>query len=214
GVARPARRRAALLEFARRRGAAIIEDDYDGEFRFGGRPLDALQTLDRAGSVLYVGTFSKSLFPALRLGYVVVPDWTRAALLAAKQVADGHAPLVAQDTLAAFIGEGHLARHVRRMRRVYAARREWLATALESSLSRWFEPLPSIAGLHVAAFAKGGLDVPNLIARARERDVGLHPLRKDDAGRGGRDGIVFGYGAIDEASIAEGLARLRRLLER
>jgi GntR family transcriptional regulator/MocR family aminotransferase len=213
GVAMSSRRRAALLEFARRRGAAIIEDDYDGEFRFGGRPLDALQTLDRAGSVFYVGTFSKSLFPALRLGYVVVPDWARAALLAAKQVADGHAPLLAQDTLAAFIGEGHLARHVRRMRRVYSARRERIAAALESSLSRWFEPLPSIAGLHLAAFGTAGLDVPKLLARARDRDVGLHPLRKYYSGRGARDGIVFGYGAIDEASIIEGLLRLQRVLE-
>src|SRR6185503_12163770 len=91
GVAMSLARRAALLELARRRGAVIVEDDYDGEFRFGGRPLDALQTLDRAGRVFYVGTFSKSLFPALRKGFVVAPAWAREGLLAVRQCADGHA---------------------------------------------------------------------------------------------------------------------------
>lgn len=214
GMAMSARRRAALLEFARRHGAAVVEDDYDGEYRFSGRPLDALQTLDRDACVFYVGTFSKSLFPALRLGYVVAPDWARNALLAAKQVADGHAPSLVQDTLAAFIGEGHLARHVRRMRRIYGGRRELLLATLESKFSRWLVPLPSIAGLHVTALARTGVDVTRLVARARELDVGLHPLRPYYAARGGRDGIIFGYGAIEEAAISEGLARLRRVLER
>jgi len=111
------RRRSALLEFAERHQAVILEDDYDGEFRFGERPLDALQTLDRSESVFYLGTFSKSLFPALRLGFVAAPGWARAALAAAKQCADWHCPLPLQDTLAAFIAEGHLARWWPRRRR-------------------------------------------------------------------------------------------------
>jgi GntR family transcriptional regulator/MocR family aminotransferase len=213
GVAMSARRRKALLDFARRRGAVVIEDDYDGEFRFSGRPLDALQTLDRDDAVFYVGTFSKSMFPALRLGYVIAPPWARAALIAAKHAVDGHCPTVAQETLAAFIAEGHLARHVRRMRRVYAARRERLVAALAGQFAPWFELLPSIAGLHVAALASASVDVPALVQRARLRGVGVYPLREYYATRrSARDGLVFGYGAIDETAIAEGLTRLRRIL--
>ena len=121
------------------------------EFRFGGRPLDALQTLDRAESVFYVGTFSKSLFPALRLGFAVAPAWAQGALGAAKHYADWSCSPISQETLAAFINEGHLARHVRRMRRVYASRRDVLLEGLRSELSPWLEPLPNVAGLHLAA---------------------------------------------------------------
>ncbi len=118
-------RRVALLDFARRNGAVIVEDDYDGEFRFSGRPLDALQTLDRDESVFYVGTFSKSLFPAIRVGYIVAPSWARPALIAARRSAEGPHSIVAQEALADFITEGHLTRHVRKMRRIRcgAARR-------------------------------------------------------------------------------------------
>src|SRR5262249_54566255 len=142
GMAMSARRRAALLDFAQARGAVVIEDDYDGEFRHAGRPLDALQTLDRADSVFYVGTFSKSLFPALRLGFVVTPPWARAALIRAKQLTDWHGAVLAQDTLAAFIAEGHLARHVRKMRRVYGERRAALLEALTRHCGEALQPLP------------------------------------------------------------------------
>src|SRR5207253_1939607 len=130
------RRRMALLDFARTRNAVVVEDDYDGEFRFGGRPLDALQTLDRDGRVCYVGTFSKSLFPALRKGFVVAPAWARAPLAAVKQCADSHCDAVAQTVLAAFIREGHLARHVRRMRMLYGERRQALLDGL-GTLAPW-----------------------------------------------------------------------------
>lgn len=108
----------------------VVEDDYDGEFRFGGRPLDALQTLDRHRSVFYVGTFSKSLFLALRLGFLVAPAWARPALLAARSAADRHGATLPQLVLADFIAEGHLARHVRRMSRSYGERRRLLLAAL------------------------------------------------------------------------------------
>lgn len=211
GVVMSARRRAALLEFAQKNRAVVIEDDYDGEYRFGGRPLDALQTLDRGGCVLYVGTFSKSLFPALRLGFVVTPPWARSALTAAKHEADSHSATLAQDTLAAFIGEGHLARHVRRMRRIYASRRELLLQILDLSLARWFEIVPGSAGLHLTAFARPGLDVDAIVQRAQQDGVGLHPLRAYYVGRAPRQGLAFGYGAIDEDGIRNGLARLRRI---
>jgi len=212
GVAMSMRRRAALLEFANARNAVVIEDDYDGEFRFGGRPLDALQSIDRGESVFYVGTFSKSLFPGIRIGFVVAPPWAQDALKAAKQCADWHCPVLDQDTLAAFIAEGHMARHVRRMHAVYRARRERLLAILARDFGRWLDPVPTAAGLHVAAFAKRGVDVAALVAAARAHDVGLHALRPYYSTRRARDGLVLGYGAIGEDDIVEGLARVRRCL--
>src|SRR5262249_49635926 len=137
------RRRKALLEFAQVCGAVVVEDDYDGEFRFAGRPLDALQTLDRGEAVFYVGTFSKSLFPALRVGFVVTPPWARPALVRAKRLTDWHGPVLAQDTLAPFIAEGHLARHVRKMRRIYGERRAVLLSALARHCAGRVMPIPS-----------------------------------------------------------------------
>jgi GntR family transcriptional regulator/MocR family aminotransferase len=212
GVAMSARRRAALLDFAQARGAVVIEDDYDSEFRYGGRPLDALQTLDRAESVFYVGTFSKSLFPGLRLGYVVAPQWARNAFIAAKQCSDWQCAHEVQGTLAAFITEGHLARHIRKMRRVYDARRGLLLQTLARDFGDWLQPIPSLAGLHLAAFATGTVDVEAIVEQARQQGVGLTSLRALHHGsRSARRGLVFGYGAIDERGISAGLARLREI---
>jgi GntR family transcriptional regulator / MocR family aminotransferase len=214
GVAMSARRRAALLKFAHAHGAVIIEDDYDAEFRFGGRPLDALQTLDRAESVFYVGTFSKSLFPALRLGFAVAPSWAQGALGAAKHYADWSCSPISQETLAAFINEGHLARHVRRMLRVYSSRRDVLLEGLRTELSPWLEPLSNVAGLHLAALAVAkSVDVARLVERARELEVGVMSLEPFRVGKAGGAGLVFGYGALDEGGIVAGIGRLRRACE-
>jgi GntR family transcriptional regulator / MocR family aminotransferase len=203
-------RRVALLEFARKQGAVVIEDDYDGEFRFGGRPLDALQTLDRDESVFYVGTFSKSLFPAIRVGFIVAPAWARPALVAAKQAAEGPHSILAQEALADFISEGHLARHVRKMRRVYAERRGALLEGLAQI--PWLEPVPSVAGLHLAAFTQSGLDADALEARALEQGVGIRSIRGDYTGKAGRGGIGFGLGAISRQQIEAAMPILRRLV--
>ncbi|HTD05156.1 PLP-dependent aminotransferase family protein [Undibacterium sp.] len=214
GVAMSARRRAALLDFAQQHGAVIIEDDYDSEFRFDGRPLDALQTLDRADSVFYVGTFSKSLFPALRLGFVVVPAWARAALLAARQCSDWHGNVLAQDTLAAFITEGHLARHVRKMRQVYDRRRQLLLHALQADFGARLQAVPSAAGLHLAAIAPPATDLQAIVQRARRQGISINTLSQYCLGRQPRPaGLVFGYGAIGEAAIPPALALLRGLWE-
>jgi GntR family transcriptional regulator/MocR family aminotransferase len=207
-------RRMALLEFARARGAAIIEDDYDGEFRYAGKPLDALQTLDRSRCVFYVGTFSKSLFPALRLGFVIAPPWARAALIGAKQLADWHAPVVDQDTLAAFITEGHLVRHVRKMRKIYGERREILHEALERFAGDRFRVLGIGAGLHLAAYAAPSAHTSALVERAADEGFALDPIQRFTAGDGRADGIVFGYGAIDAGRIVEAVRKLAALTRR
>ncbi len=207
-----AHRRTALLESSRRRGAVIIEDDYDGEFRYVDRPLDALQTLDRTQSVFYVGTFSKSLLPELRLGYIVAPPWALGALVAAKQAADGQCSALTQATLALLIGEGHLARHVRRMQTVYRRRRGLLLEGLLLEFRGRVEALDSVAGLHVTARLAPACNEPALIAGAAKRGVDVGGLRRYYAGTPAMRGLVLGYGNIAEAAIAEGLARLRQAM--
>ena len=213
GVALSLRRRTALLEFARSRGAAIIEDDYDGEFRFGGRPLDALQTLDRDELVFYIGTFSKSLFPSLRKGFVVAPPWARDALVAVKHCADSHCDTITQSVLAAFIRDGHLARHVRRMRPIYAARREALLDGLRQQLGAWLEPIPSEAGLHLAARIRAPELATKIFAQARRHAPGAQSIAEYSLTPPDRPALAFGYGVIDADDIATALSHFRRALE-
>ena len=213
GVALSLKRRMALLDFARERGAVVLEDDYDGEFRFGARPLDALQTLDRDGRVFYIGTFSKSLFPSLRKGFVVAPSWAREALLRVKVCADSHCDTITQHALAEFIREGHLARHVRRMRPVYAERREALQAGLRKELADWLEPIPCEAGLHLAARVRHPRQGPAIVAAMRQHTPGaqaiaeyaLHPKQAPWA-------LTFGYGVIDADEIGRALRRLGRAM--
>lgn len=205
-------RRTALLDFARRQGAVVVEDDYDGEFGFAGRPLDALQTLDRAETVFYVGTFSKSLFPALRLGFVVSPPWARPALVAAKRMCDWHPPVLAQDTLAAFIAEGHLARHVRKMRRTYGERRALLKGALARHCGGRLGVLPGEAGLHLATLLDGPKTASAVAAAAAADGIGVQSLASYGTTKAARQGLAFGYGMIGAERIEEGVRRLARAL--
>ena len=211
GVAMSMRRRAELLEFARVNGAVVIEDDYDGEFRYGSTPRDALQTLDRSGSVFYVGTFSKSLFPGIRLGFVVAPPWARRALMTAKQCSDWHSPVLEQDALAAFISEGHMARHVRKMRKLYSERRELMMSGLQSHFSPWLEAIPSSGGMHLTALARESIDIDAIVRSARQRNMDLRSLRSYWENGNGQAGLVMGYGATGPDALTEGLLELRRL---
>ncbi len=205
-------RRTALLEFARSHRAVIVEDDYDGEFRFAGRPLDALKTLDHGENVFYVGTFSKSLFPALRVGFVIAPAWARHALVAAKQLTDWNAPLVTQDALAAFIAEGHLARHVRKMRRIYSERRDILENALARFCGDKVEVAGIGAGMHLAARLDESVAAASLVERAEAAGVALSSVRRFAGGRPNANGLMLGYGVIESAQITEAVRRLARLL--
>jgi GntR family transcriptional regulator/MocR family aminotransferase len=211
GVAMSMRRRAELLEFARVNDAVIIEDDYDGEFRFGTTPRDALQTLDRSGSVFYVGTFSKSLFPGIRLGFVVTPPWAKRTIRAAKQVTDWHQPVLEQDALAAFISEGHMARHVRKMRKLYAERRELMISGLQAHFSAWLDPIPASGGMHLTALAREALDFDVIARNARQKNMDVRSLRALSMSGHCQAGLVLGYGATSPEGITEGLLQLRRL---
>lgn len=213
GVALSLRRRTALLDFARSCRASIIEDDYDGEFRFGGRPLDALQTMDRDELVFYVGTFSKSLFPSLRKGFVVAPAWARGALNAVKHCADSHCDTITQSVLAAFIRDGHLARHVRRIRPIYAARRNALLDGLQRELGDWLVPIPSEAGLHLAARIRSPELATRIFAKARLFTPGAQSTAEYSMNPPARPALAFGYGVIDVEEIPKALSRLRRAIE-
>lgn len=213
GMALSMERRKALLELARQRNAVIIEDDYDGEFRYRGRPLDALRTLDRAECVFYVGTFSKSFFPALRLGYVVTPPWARHALVAAKQCSDWHCGILQQDTLASFIAEGNLTRHVRKMRRIYGERHEALVEGLTRYLGGRLDVLPSDSGLHIACTLKGSRRASALVTRAQVAGIRLHSMDAFTLRAPPRNGIVLGLGRIPSDRIEDAIRRLATVMK-
>jgi GntR family transcriptional regulator / MocR family aminotransferase len=213
GTAMSLPRRTMLLEWAERRSAVIIEDDYDSEFRFSGRPLDPLQSLDRTGRVIYVGSFSKTLLPTLRLGFLIAPGSLLSALLAASQLSDWHGELATQAALAQFVDEGSLARHIRKVAREYAKRHERISEVLERQFGRWLRLIPASAGLHLTAEAvDGSVDIARAIRRAAERDVRVRSLSDFHAGKQPRAGVVIGYGMIPTSRIDEGLRRLAACL--
>ncbi len=208
-------RRIALLEWAERHDAAIVEDDYDSEFRFGGRPIEALRALDAGGRVAYVGSFSKTMLPALRMGFVVSPRSVRDAVHRAKFVTDWHSPLFAQRALARFIDDGGFARHIRRMNRVYQTRHTQMVGTLLRDFAEQLEVIPSVAGLHVCAVARRAPadDMSAVVRRARGRGIAVHELSRFGVAAPARPGLVAGYGAIATADIAEGLHRLRQCFD-
>jgi len=211
GVPMSLARRIALLEWCAEHDAAIIEDDYDSELRYDGRPLAPLQTLDRVGRVLYVGTFSKVLMPSLRLGFLVAPASVMPALRAAKQLSDSHGPFETQAALAQLIDDGTLARHVRRITRIYGERHARLHAALARELADELDPIPSSAGLHTSAWLRRSHDVSTLARVALDAGVAVEPLATYYQRRA-RPGIALGYGAIATPQIDEGVRRLARAL--
>ena len=216
GVAMSLARRRALLDFAQRHGAVVIEDDYDGEFRYGTQPLDALQMLDREAKVIYVGTFSKSLFPALRLGYVVAPPWLAGALAAAKQSADNGGNVAVQEALARFILDGHLARYTRRMRKRYERRRDTLLTAIERDLSEWLAASAPSAGIHLSVRYRDRRQAKRIASLVERYAPGAQPLSDFliEPETAAATGIAFGFGCIDEAEIDASIEQLARAMNR
>lgn len=212
-------RRRALLGWAQRHGAYVVEDDYDSEYRFGIAPIPTLRGLDGGGRVIYLGTVSKTLSPALRLGYLVVPPGLSAAFARAKALADRHTPGLEQEALAGLIESGAYERHIRRIRRRNAERRAALLAALSAELGEAVTVTGAEAGLHVILWLN---EVPRagedpLVARARAAGLGLHPLSPHyapgpDSALPGRAGLVMGYAGLEVKAIARGVRMLKEIL--
>jgi GntR family transcriptional regulator/MocR family aminotransferase len=203
-------RRLRLLEWAAQRGALIVEDDYDSDFRYSGRPLESLQGLDSHGVVAYVGSFSKALFPPLRVGFVVLPPRLVEPFVAAKWLADRQTATLDQQVLSDFIVEGHFERHLRRMRRLYQGRRDALLRALWTHCGDLLVPGGDGAGLHLIGWLRPGLDATALSAEAATLGVAVPPLDPYYLGAAGRPGLMLGYASLDESRIAEGVRLLAR----
>lgn len=212
GVSMSPERRKALIAFARRRGAVIVEDDYDGEFRYHGSPLAALKA-QGADLVFYVGTFSKCMLPALRLGFIIAPEWARSALVAAKNCLDWHSSAPLQAGVGAFIAEGHLTRHVRKMRHIYQRRRAFLLTELKKGLGDVLEPIPSFYGMHVTAELHAPHDVEAVVESLALHNVTMHSLRRYYLGHPARAALIFGFGFSGEAELDRALSVLRDVLQ-
>jgi GntR family transcriptional regulator/MocR family aminotransferase len=205
-------RRLALLEWAATARAAIFEDDYDSEFRYASRPLPALQGLDRAGCVLYAGTFSKVTFPSLRLGYLVVPPPLLDVFAAVRHFADFHSPFLEQAVMTDFIVEGHFERHIRRMRAIYHERQVLLVNLARERLGGLLDVRPADAGMTVVGWLGGGLD-DVATSRAAER-AGLHVLPVSPlAVRPLPPALLLGYAGVRDDEIRDGVNKLAIVLE-
>ena len=214
GVTMSLKRRKALLEFAQTRGAYILEDDYNAEFRFSGPPLPCLQGLDRCGRVIYAGTMSKILYPSLRLGYLVVPPPLADAVAKLRTAIDQHSPTIDQATLARFIAEGFYLSHVRRMRKIYSERREIFIEQFNKLLGDRFTLDIADAGLHALAWFRSENDFP-LLQRARQNlGVKISPLSLFCIDAKLPPALVLGFAAWSPAQIRDGLVRLARVLEK
>jgi len=205
-------RRLQLLAWARDAGAWILEDDYDSEFRYSGRPLPALKSLDESERVLYVGTFSKVLFPALRLGYLVVPRPLVRSFTGARFCSGRQAPIGDQATVCRFLVEGHLARHLRRMRVLYRERQHWLVEAA-SRLADRLELAPSEAGMHLVGWLPEHADDRVIAERATRVGLRIEPLSRFTLEHRVRPGLLLGYTAFDRPTLEAGVRALASVLQ-
>ncbi|HXR64857.1 MAG TPA: PLP-dependent aminotransferase family protein, partial [Ktedonobacteraceae bacterium] len=208
GVTMSLPRRLALLEWAREARAWIVEDDYDSEYRYSGRPLEALQGLDSAQRVVYIGTFSKTLFPSLRLGYLVVPPALLQGLLAARNFIDVHLPLLEQMALADFIAEGHFARHLRKMRVLYLERRNVLIESLTRELGALLEVSTPEAGMHLVAWLPVGMNAQTVSEQAATRGLRIFPITQSSLRSPQREGLLFGFASASPQELQEGVKTL------
>ena len=210
GAIMSAPRRLQLLDWARRRGAWLIEDDYDSEYRYDNQPIASLQGLDTDRRVIYIGTFSKVLFPALRVGYLVIPDDLVARFFRAAM--DNSPALLYQAVLHDFMRDGHFARHIRRMRGIYAERRRALVGALERELGGAVRIAGDHAGIHVVVMLPPGTDDHAIAVQAARRGISVIPLSSCYAGPRPRAGLVLGYGTTRVTEIADAVRRLKAVL--
>jgi GntR family transcriptional regulator/MocR family aminotransferase len=212
GAILPLARRLELLEWAKRANAVVVEDDYDGEFHYEGQPLESLQGLDREGRVIYIGTFSRTVSSALRIGYLVAPKRLVTAFTAAKWLCDRHTATLEQETLAEFISSGMYERYLRRVRRRNAARRDALLGAIGAYLGDRVEVAGEGAGAHVVLWPKRRVSEDAVIAAAAVRGVRVYGVSGYYLKRPRRTGIMLGYSRMTERAIREGIRRLGEVL--
>jgi GntR family transcriptional regulator / MocR family aminotransferase len=214
GITMSLPRRLELLKWASRSGSLIFEDDYDGEFRYSGRPIPALQGLDHSGCVLYAGSFSKVLFPAMRLAYIVVPADLVDRVAAAKSLTTRHAPVLDQAVLCEFIADGHFGRHVRRMRELYGTRLSALLEAAHQDLAGLLEVSPIEAGLQTVGWLRRRIREESAAEAAKERDVDVTPLSHYCRQPLGRQGLQLGFAGVGAREIRRGVRDLAAALAR
>ena len=212
GAVMTASRRLQLLDWAHKANAWIVEDDYDSEYRYESMPIPSLQGLDRGSRVIYIGTFSKTLFPSLRLGYMVIPPDLVDRFTALRRARDICAPHFFQVVLTDFIEQGHYARHIRKTRLLYKERRSTLVEALRRTFDSRLQILGASAGMHLVVTLPSGLDDVQISVRAAETKLWLWPLSTTYAGKNVRQGFILGFGSTSLTGITKGVSRLRDLL--
>lgn len=214
GVTMTASRRLQLLDWARASGSWIVEDDYDSEYRYQSMPVASLQGLDHHSRVIYVGTFSKVLFPSLRLGYIVIPPGLVERFIAVRHSMDICPSHLHQAVLAEFIREGHFSRHLRRMRLLYSERRSVLVEAIREQFGSSLNILGGEAGMHLVVMLPDGLRDHEIASRAARRNLWLWPLSPSYMGKNKRQGFILGFGNATSAEIPEAVRRLKSLMGR
>ncbi len=208
GAVLPLARRLALLAWAKRANAVIVEDDYDGEFHYAGQPVEALQSLDREGRVLYIGTFSRTIFSALRIGYLVVPEPLIAAFSAAKWLCDRHTATLEQQTLAAFIGEGHYERYLRKVRRRNASRRNMMLASIAERMEGRVDVTGEGAGAHMVLWPHRRGREDHWVEAAAGSGICVYGIAPYYIKPPQRGGLMLGYARLSEPEIREGIRRL------
>jgi GntR family transcriptional regulator/MocR family aminotransferase len=208
------RRRLALLDWAHESQAWVIEDDYNGEFRYQGQPLAAMQGLEHPGArrVIYLRTFSRTLFPALRLGYAVLPTELVEPFTRARVLADRHSPTLEQAVLADFIAEGHFARHVRRMRQLYAERQGAFLDLASRQLGGLLRIGPAAAGIRLVGWLPPRVSDERVAAEAARRGVLVEPLSRQRLGHADMQGLILGYVPFRPAETRRALAKLAQAI--
>lgn len=212
GAILPLARRLALLAWARRKNSVIVENDHDGEFHYEGRPLESMQGLDTEGRIVYIGTFSRTVFPALRIGYLIVPKSLATAFTAAKWINDLHSATLEQQTLAEFISTGMYERHLRRLRRRNAARREVLLNAIHKYVGDRAELTGDGSGAHIVLWPRKRISEDKIVANAAARGVGVYGISHCFLTQPSRPGIILGYSRMNEKELREGIRLLGGIL--
>lgn len=212
GYTMSAARRMQLLEWAQHTGAWILEDDYDSEYRYESPPISSVQGIDADARVLYIGTFSKVLFPALRIGYLVIPTDLVERFLRVRRLMDLGSPTFYQEVLADFISEGHFARHIRRMRTLYHERRDTLVESIRQEFGSRLEVLGSEAGMHLAILLPPGSRDREIALSAAKQSVWMWPLSSSYAAEAPRPGLILGFGSAPANEIPGAVRKFRDLL--